>query len=328
MYFLKNYIQSKDWIAKWYIVAKERGSNTNALIGRKNHETNELEEFYFCHSKHDGMGFMLDHFERNNIKLKKSLNAKFKEAPSLIKNFFKIYKGLTQVQVNKVPWIDFDIKRSQKINPQRHTIYFTESETKRIHSYIRTSKTSENAFLLKEISNFLLPILKKESQAKWLFPINMRGNITRHNPQQNISSGIYLNFNNVETYKSIKNKIKTGFINKDHWVNWWCFHISIFLTKNIMKKISLKSSKNSFFLGSFTNMGRWTQEDIESAEDLNKYSYIVAPPGTPNYPLGIGVFTWFGRLTITIKIHPSILADQSKIKGFSEQIKENIINLV
>lgn len=327
MHFIKNYIRSNDWIAKWYIVSKERGSNTHAIISRRNDKTKRLEENSFCHSKHDGMGYMLSFFKKENIKLTKNLDAKFHEKVSFFKNFHKIFKGLTQVQKNIIPWKTLSLLNAKSISPVREIIFFTPEETKAIHSHLKNKNYSENAYILSVINNLLMPELKSDnSEGKWLFPINMRGNVHRNNIEQNISSGIYISTNNLTSPGEIKTKIKKGFLNNEHWINWWCFHISIFLSKNLMRKISKKSSVNSFFYGSFSNMGHWGESDFEDSKDLADYSYYVSPPGTPNYPISVGVITWFGKLSISLKIHPSILVEQSKVTHYSAQIKNLILS--
>ena len=193
--------------------------------------------------------------------------------------------------------------------------------------FVNKNKISENAYILSIVNNLLLPKLKhQEGEGKWLIPINMRGNISRQNEKQNISSGIYISTPNQVTPSIIKEKIKTGFQNKEHWINWWTFHVSLLLSKKFMAKISLKSSQNSFFYGSFTNMGRWNHEQFVDSNKIKDLYFYVAPPGTPNYPIGLGAMTWFNKLSLTLKVHPSILKNQEEIQVLSSEIKAEILN--
>jgi hypothetical protein len=326
MYFLKKYLNSKDWIAQWYLVAKERGSNTNAIVARRNLKTGETQENIFCHSKHDGMGFMLNWFKKENVELSVNLNAKFNEKVSFWKNLHKIFNGLTQVQVNKIAWKNQNLIEGSQITALAETLFFTKEETRLIDEYLKDKPYSENAYFLSVVNNYLMPILKSDnSSGKWLFPINMRGNVHRDNIEQNISSGIYISTKNQTSPEEIKSKIKSGFINNEHWVNWWTFHVNILMTKKMMSKISKKSSQNSFFYGSFSNMGKWNSSMFKDSKNLSDYSYYVVPPGTANYPISLGIVTWFDVLTITLKLHPSILPNQKELQSHANKIKELLL---
>jgi hypothetical protein len=326
MHFLKKHLNSKDWIAQWYLVAKERGSNTNAIVARKNLNTGKVEEHIFCHSKHDGMGFMLNWFKKENIELDIPLDAKFTEKVSFWKNLHKVFNGLTQVQVNKIAWKKQDLAAGSKIEAKSETLFFTKEETNQIANYLKDKPYSENAYFLAIVNNYLMPILKQDnSSGKWLFPINMRGNVHRDNIEQNISSGIYITTTNETSPVEIKSKIKSGFINNEHWVNWWTFHVNILMSKKVMAKVSRKSSQNSFFYGSFSNMGKWNASMFRDAKDLADYCYYVVPPGTANYPISLGIVTWFDLLTITLKLHPSILPNQDELKIHADKIKQLLL---
>ena len=95
-----------------------------------------------------------------------------------------------------------------------------------------------------------------------------------------------------------------------------------------MRKLSLNSAMTSFWFGTFSNMGEWPLPDTDKREgvDTSNEAWLCTPPGTRNYPLSIGVITWYGKLSITLKVHSSICADRSRVPQFLEQFKSELLS--
>jgi hypothetical protein len=83
-------------------------------------------------------------------------------------------------------------------------------------------------------------------------------------------------------------------------------HVGKFVGLRGMRHFSKSSEAKSFWLGSFTNVGIWECAEADPGE-----AWLVAPPGSRNYPIGVGIVTWNGRMSVVLKIHASVCPDRS-----------------
>ena len=92
-----------------------------------------------------------------------------------------------------------------------------------------------------------------------------------------------------------------------------------------MRFFSIRTERKSQWMGTFSNVGSWPP--VGSAPGIldPDIVYIVAPPGTPNFPISVGLITWNGRLSITLKVHPSISDKPDQARFFLERLKASVL---
>ena len=185
-----------------------------------------------------------------------------------------------------------------------------------------------NAYLLSKFNNLILKEFAEDDvNGGWLFPVNMRGGVNKKNVFSNQSSGILINGKQDIEASNIQKQIKNELTNNKHWANWFSYHIGVLIGVGGMRYLSKRSSEKSYFLGTFTNMGEWPLPGTEPQCLHNEdEAYIVVPPGTKNYPVSVGIITWHGKTSISLKIHPSICSDRSKVKKILDQFKNEMLN--
>lgn len=303
----------KDWVAQWYVLAKERGVNDIFSFGRVDLETSEIQWFDLSHSVADGIGAMAIWFENQGHywdNLPESTRVQkipFWKKPGVL------FKSLPYFKSQKPKWKFHDLSKKPASQHDFGWIVFSDEETRRFEQYVRDQKVSENALLLETLNAILLPDLLADEtlNGRWLFPVNMRGAIRKPNFRSNHSSAIPIQVNAFTTAMDIHSQIKLHLSGGIHWAIWWSLHIGKIVGTNGMRFLSKKSERNNFWLGTFSNMGAWPPPELSKLYTKASEVWIVVPPGTPNYPISIGCMRWNGKLSVSLKIHPSICPEEN-----------------
>lgn len=306
-----------DWAGEWYTIARERGVNDSACLGLAHCGSQTVQWLDFSHIHHDGVGgfcMTLKELGATNVKWPERRRASKAQA----KSKWQIFKtGLLSLKPAHPPW---KAKQVQFLKPDVHKfdwIIFTEKETEFLYQYTKTNNISLHALFLYWLQETALnELMNHPLKGSWLFPVNMRGMVEperyKQNPMGNFSSGIPIAIDGELTAQQYQRKISKGMADRLHFSTWAMLQVGKYIGKSGMRYFSKRSQNKSFWIGSFTNMGRWPIEGTEIPSYLKdtQSAWICSPPGTANYPLSVGVITWYNRLSISLKIHPSILKNQ------------------
>lgn len=323
---IKNYLE-QDWIGKWYTIAKERGTNITASLGRIDlSNNNEMTWYKFSHEDMDGIGALTKWLREKGYKIPELPKQKFNDKPAWWKRPFMFLKGMTNLEPSDIRWkVKEEVKGST--GQDFPFVVLTIEETAKVKQAAKERGVGINAHLLEKLNNLVLGELAMDNvSGSWLFPVNMRGGVNKQNEYANQSSGILVKSKKHISALELQNNIKMELVNSKHWINWWAYHIGIVLGMRGMRYLSNRSSDKSFFFGTFTNMGEWPIPGSEPKDLYNpNEAYLCAPPGTKNYPISAGFMTWHGKTSISFKIHPSICPDQEKVTTLLQKYKESIL---
>ena len=262
------------------------------------------EEHIFHHEECDGLGALL------------RLSRKWQETemplPGLKLKLKKetLWPGLTglfkDLKPHKTLWKE--LQTGAEYTPQflaRRVV--SKSSTATLLATAAQKKMNLNTLLLWCINQVVCEQLLQEQQqlCHWLLPVNTRRSRFLQ-CDTNHTSSIGLHFE-----KSLS--IQELFENYKKTVNPWqalgnekltelLGHLS---EKNLLALARLRGSKNSW-IGSFSNLGRWDFPEKKHAEDWPIHISIAPPAGTPCFPVGVGVITWQGHLSISLRLHAGL----------------------
>ena len=315
-----------DWLGFWYDLLEERGQNHHIYFRELDRDLTTIRSYKFHHGRKDGAG-SLSHIIRSgghqNFAVPTGRDSK---QPSWSERWQIMRLALANMKSKAKPkWITWDTQRSAK--PENiDTIAFSKDETKALLSFCKQKKLSLSAVLLDSVNRCVLPELltsqandSSELQGRWLFPVNMRGAVNKLDDESNHSSAVYLDYTSCTTAQDLHRQIKSLLTQKIHWGIWWLAHIGRICGRRMMRRLSRNSAKTSFYLGTFSNMGAWSNPDA-AANPENRWA--VAAPGSLNYPIGIVCLIWNDQLTLTLKINCGILSDQQLKLSFAAQIRQ------
>lgn len=310
----------------WYRAARKRGVNDIASIARISLMDEKIEWYDFSHAEMDGIGAFHKYFPKLNIPIEKS-SSRALGRPSWWRFPQLFYHGLTQLKTSPIDWIERNQTLKANDLHDFSWLVLTERETQLFNERLASLPFGQNGYLLSLCNNILLKKLvnleKKSILGNWLFPVNMRGGLSGQNTIGNRSSGIVIpsrvGTDALEFHRLIKEKLTL----EEHWSIWWLHQTSRFLGQRGVDFISRKTGNKTFYLGTFSNMGSWPNVTDQQYQDDD--AWICTPPGTPNFPISIGILTWCGRLSLTLKIHPSICRNQKLPSLLIKEIKNSIL---
>ncbi len=171
-----------------------------------------------------------------------------------------------------------------------------------------------------EASKVFLNQLSTNQEGTWTLPVNLRPVLKREDYNSNHSSGVLISFHQNKTPMDIHQQIKNALKNKVHWAVWWIHQIGRIIGFSGMRYLSNKNAKKNFWVGSFSYLGEW---DLPSDE-----IFVGGPPGSKNFPISVMVMIANSHMTISLKIHPFICKDTSKVPELLSQLSTELLKKV
>ncbi|MBM3383271.1 MAG: hypothetical protein FJY29_12675 [Betaproteobacteria bacterium] len=158
----------------------------------------------------------------------------------------------------------------------------------------------------------------EQQHCHWLLPVNMR-RAKDSSCSSNQTSSIGLHFDRKTTLSELFRTYKES-------VNPWQALGNEKLTellaslseKQLLALARLRGEKNSW-LGSFSNLGRWDFPSLQENPLWPTHISIAPPAGTPCFPIGIGIITWQGHMSLSIRLHAALC-------GSNLQLQESVLD--
>ncbi len=311
---------STDWMGRWYDIIKERGENDRPSFGCIDLSTNQVDWMSFSHSEMDGVGAMIDYYEKKNVKLTKFPDLKEKSPPNFFQTLQIFYRLIFKTKKLKTKWIESnDILNPE--DPLKISFHvFPVNETEKILRKCRELKISSTSFVLNSVSRSLLSRLSQNGEGTWTVPVNLRPVVKHANIKANHSSGLLIDYKlshlPTETHHELLQKLKQ----KQHWGIWWIHQIGKYLGYEVMRYISNQNAKKSFLIGSFSNLGSW---DLPP-----NHLWVGSPPGSKNFPISVMLMVANQRMSLSLKIHPSIMKNQELTPSLLNDLCKEILQRV
>ncbi|MBT8340201.1 MAG: hypothetical protein HKP58_07680 [Desulfatitalea sp.] len=318
-----------DWVGKWFTVAKQLGGEHRASGGRLDPATGRMHWTTIYHEREDGLGWLCNNLRAMGYHLPQMPKARVIYKPPRYKRARIIYETLRNIKSTPIAWKEFDPEKKRPFKREFDWTSFSKIETDRLSEYARAQGASINSLFIKILNDALLPqLIDGPFDSAWMFPVNMRGNISLALDTANHSSSIMIRTNQDTTAHQIQRQIRHHLKSNIHWGTWWLGNIGKIVGIGGMKALSLHGKKNSFYLGTFSSFGNWPLPGSEKIPSDPNAVWVAAPTGSPNYPIGSDNITWHGKFTMSLKVHPAILSDQRRIGKFLGEIKEIALALI
>jgi len=315
-----------DWVGKWYQLARERGDNVWFSFGEIKAGAagggHTVTWHDYSHEKVDGLGALMQYMDKTGWEF---------EARDFITHplpkwahWLSVLKGAYKAQASrKVKWNS--LYGSQEVKQKPHELVwhiFSEGQTQSLHKKTKLLKVSLNSYLLTNFSNILAEqFVLEQNPFTWLVPVNLRGAILRKDFCSNHTSGLAIELTKGMRPQAVHGKIKQQLSGRNHLGVWLGLNIGRIIGLSGMRKIANRTIKKSHWMGTFTNLGVLPAKNRENKID----GLIVTPPGTANYPIGIGCMEYQGKLCISLKIHPSVCCRFDMVKEVFDKIIGQIL---
>lgn len=316
-----------DWIGKWYTLNKEAGGSDLITFGFGRTRSEEIEWVKISHAEMDGYGAMMNMFEQRRLVPTFNAPARREYIP-WYKRLGLLFQALENMKAVPVRWIHQGRKVPSNGQPNSldhvSMVEWSKEETVLIHRFFASKKYGLNAYLIDLLNRLVFEKLTKGPvHGKILFPVNMRPALGINDDRSNYTSGVYLTLAKSDRASSIHRQFKEKLTQKIHHGNWWLGNIGRIVGVAGMRYLSKRSRNSSFYLGTYTNLGRWDFTSEDSRLE-NEMTLRFAAPGSNNYPVCMGVIELNGRLQVSLKIRETISPDQSSQKVFLEQLQKTL----
>lgn len=304
---------SRDWVGVWYEILKERGENDLCTVGRARWHDGKLESrqaFEYSHSLMDGSASIPFYLTKLGANYK-PLYSNYKKKISCWQHIKLAFAAHDISPASKPLWRE-DNDRRPSDNNEFHIAVIEKDKTERFNKFLSDNKLSQNLVLLSLLNKYVFELIKDEGQVQnysWLLPINIRGIVNKKSAYENHTSFVQLRLNAQSQYESIKEVFGQKVKSLNHIGLWWIHHIGVLFGKNYMTKLSKNSASKNFWLGTFSNVGTWNVNDADYDSLGEGEVWFATTPGSRNFPIGMVAMEFNGRLTLTIKVHPSIALD-------------------
>lgn len=237
---------------------------------------------------------------------------------------------LSDVLPSKTRWKHLD---ETSVYSPRHLAWMVLSResTQQLIQSARSRKVSLNSLLMFVFNDVIARVLlnDRETRLRWLFPVNMRMNIAEANSTANHTSSIGLSFARADSIERIDASLKLALNPWRALLTHRLAHLVARLTDRALIWLAKKRGTTNFWIGSFSNLGVWNFPAAD-AEPRWPIALSIAPPaGSPCFPVGVGVITWQGHLSVSLRLHPALVrGDEPLSDEILTAVSERLSQLV
>ena len=313
-----------DWVGAWFPIMQEMGEDVEIPFGRFDPATGEVTWTRLSHQNYDGAGGLAKLLTGRGWKVG-PLPARDEKPLGLFGKIGSFLRYLSLTKARTTPWRDYSHKeRGRSAGIAWHV--FSKTDTQRLERLARQHSSSLNSYLLWTLDR----VVRKRGfsdpshEAMWWIPVNMRGLVKRPDPWANHSSYFGVSLKPGDTAEAAHEKVRDNLQRGRHWGAWWGVNIGRFLGLEGMRKIMKGyETKQNLWAGTMTNMGAWPPDHSRAPATETPGAWLVSALVTSSHPLGAGLLTWDGQLTLTLQLHPVLTRDFGVTAAFfTDWLKE------
>ena len=307
----------KDWAGAWFEILEEMGEYVGMRFGLRDPEANEPAWQFSSHANHDGLGWFATLLRRergdSSVDIPR-MNDTTK--PSRLARVRALLHLLARKPEQAAMWNTWNADwqapaGGRKAGKAVATYAFDADRTRQLAAFAATKGASLNSLLLAALGRASGPQLGG-GRALWMVPVNMRGPVNLERETANHTSYLQIATAGEATAQDVHQQIKTKLADNEHWGGW--------LFTNCGRLVGLAGMKYLFnrelgrtggrpWVGAFSNLGAWD----------NCGQWFACPPVAKTCPLGIGIVTCDGCLSLTMEAHPSIARDAAWTRALMDR---------
>lgn len=324
--------RKKDYIGIIFEIDDELGEFPYIAYGKLDKSSDKRIWYYLPHSRYDGIGGLVYLLQQHGYTIDNLPEIQENTHPSILTKFLLFLRQFRadrlQLVIDPIKWKQYDASKALQGAMSSICWYiFDKKETESIILAAKSNQITVNTFLLWTLNEAtkqtLLQSSTKENAATWLMPVNMRGLIDLGDPYANHSISVRVEIAADNSVKKLHDNINEIIrIKKNYWAYWWRVQLMKFIGVNGMKRLMIKNQlpiRNIF--GAFSNLGIWPP----IKENTKEEDWLFSPPAFSTYPITAGCMTWYGKLSLTLQIHP-VIANKEITQGCLDEWIRQIRN--
>ncbi len=319
-----------DWASKWFEIRSDMGQSDLATMMFQD-RGKPLTKVHFHHREADGFGKIQSLIKSEGLEITPPIRA-LKPPPNYL-NFYLLIKSLIiHPRLPHNPWKYYSSDKPASLPDDVSYWILSTNENQKLKDLAKQKKLNLGFFIISEFDRIIKKQLYRnpEDKSTWLSPVDLRGAFPETKTSQNIVSFIVTDFKGNDdldiqkSFENYKKDLKAGL----YWAYWQLANIGQWIGIKGMKWLAQAGKNRSFWMGSFSDLGIWNQKNLINS-NLKNRAWIMAPPGSASYPIGITTIEWCETRTITIKVHPSICKEHNLLVSdkILSEFKKQISNM-
>ncbi|MZR64033.1 hypothetical protein [Alcanivorax sp. DP30] len=312
-----------DYIGMWYQARAKLGVDDRIDFMFDDPATGKRTNVILRHRDYDGVGGILASARQVGMIEPLLPSGKHRKPPSFWRRWQR--KPLSR-EAEAPQWEHFETQQAPSVEPLMG--WLTRAETQGLLRYADSQQVSLNSLLLLALHRAVCDTLMQgRAVGSWCFPVNMRNAITIPRQEMNLSSAFYLTVSPDDAPADIDRAIRANLKANVHWRFWHLARVGRFIGQRGVDWLCARMLNGKPHCGSFSSLGEW-QMDFISAGMAPDTTFCCCGPGSPNHPVANGVMIVNGRLTLALRLHPSLGADQARAEQCLQHWKNGLLEWI
>lgn len=291
----------KDYIGMWYRARRRCGIDDAIHFAVIDPEGAGERRYSIPHRHHDGIGGLLVLLRQWGVPLPPVPHSRQSSPPP----WWQWLRAPGAPPGQPLPWRRL---RGPEPHGQVETTCFDPEATAAIMARAKQEHGSLNSLLLHRLHRAVgETLLETPSTGSWLYPVNMRGAVSRPRDDMNLSSGFYVPVAPEQSVAVLYAALREGLRQQQHWRFWHLAHVGRWVGERGVDWLCRRMLEGPGHLGSFSNLGVW-RLDLGAAGFSDSACLAVCGPGSPNHPVANGAIIVNGRLTLSLRVNASLTA--------------------
>ncbi|MFP1682998.1 hypothetical protein ACLD0W_10820 [Alloalcanivorax sp. C16-1] len=291
-----------DYLGMWYRARARHGIDDTIHFAVIEPATGRRHEFPVRHRDHDGIGGLFHLLRGWRVPLP-PMPVSRQAAPPPFWHWLRALPGRREATPPAPPW------RAFPASDEPATVAsacLSRAHTFALRQRARDQSLSLNAVLLTALHQAVTDTLLRAPVAgRWLYPVNMRGAVRGERDDQNLSSGFYVTARPEDGPVDLDRRVRDGLRAQRHWRFWHGARVGRWVGQGGVNWLCDRFLAGSPKLGSFTCLGEW-RLDLAAAGFPPDALLTLCGPGSPNHPVSNGAMIVNDRLTLSLKLDPSL----------------------
>lgn len=298
---------STDYIGMWYRARARLGVDDRIEFMFINPASGDRRTVALRHRHYDGAAGIQVSARQLGMQSPQTASSRQRKAPG----FWRRWQGSPESRQAATPqW------RQQSISGKDHrepvVQWLSLEQTKALYQRAAEQKVSVNSLLLLALHRSISATLLETGQpGSWCFPVNMRNSLAGPQPEMNLSSAFYMTVAEDDKPERIDRSIRAHLKANVHWRYWHLARIGRWIGQRGVNWLCERLLNGPQHLGSFSSLGEW-QMNFASAGMNDDTVFACCGPGSPTHPVANGVIVVNGCMSLALKLHPSLGAQQSE----------------
>ncbi len=285
-----------DYLGMWYRARARYGVDDTIHFAVIEPESGGRFDFPLRHREHDGIGGLFRLLRQWRVPPPPMPRSRQHRAPP----FWRWLRRAAGEPVPAPRWRDLGGAGDGGVQSG----WLDAEQTAALQQRARRAGVSLNTLLLLALNRAVAAtLLQAPAPGRWLYPVNMRGAVTRARDDMNLSSGFYLTVLPDDTPSRLDERVRKALADNRHWLYWYGAQAGRLVGQRGVDWLCGRFLRGTPHLGSFSSLGEW-RLDLARAGFSPRALIVLCGPGSPNHPVSNGAIIVNGCLTLSLKLDP------------------------